>query len=320
MVSDPSHILYILTGVCALTVFLEHHSSLCHDAGYIGVQCRSFVTVFAIRWGQIQRVWVLDVGCVVDQFAGFLSSNELPPPHTHILSTALKMSRQRWVPGRLTTPSAGPLTCGRAWRPCASRPFHTAPWRRAGVTWTSPSSSLRAFMATAHPSTGRGDSLPTPISQARALEGTRTLTPMSPGPWGTPTTMVSGDTLTPIRSWNNEKEKKKAEDAAEVVNDGKEVRRRYLAIHWRTQWECRHNGDWIQMMARGMLVRAPQHSRDVMQEGCSSTKSVEASLIRLCSVKTHHAYLSSFPRLEKKKSQQNKLLGWWDWELGYFKI
>lgn len=28
-------------------------------------------------------MWVLDVGCVVDQFAGFLSSNELPHTHTH---------------------------------------------------------------------------------------------------------------------------------------------------------------------------------------------------------------------------------------------
>lgn len=50
------------------------------------------------------------------------------------------------------------------------------------------------------------------------------------------------------------------------------------------------------------MDRAPQHGRDGIagqrrKDAQAQTKSVEASLIRLCSVKTHHPHLSSFPRL-----------------------
>lgn len=85
-----------------------------------------------------------------------------------VRSKASKMSHRKWGPGRLMTPSGGLLTCGRVWHPYALRPFLTAPLRRAGGTWTSPSSSLRGSTGTAHPSTGRAVSLPTPIFQARA--------------------------------------------------------------------------------------------------------------------------------------------------------
>lgn len=106
------------------------------------------------------------------------------------LPTASKISHQRWAPERLTMPFDVRLTCGRAWLLYALRPFPSTPWRPADVTWTSPSSSLQAFTATAHLSTGRVVSWLTPTSQARALEGTRISTQTSLGPWGTPTTMV----------------------------------------------------------------------------------------------------------------------------------
>lgn len=76
------------------------------------------------------------------------------------------------------------------------------------------------------------------------------------------------------------------------------------------------------------MHRAPQDGRDGIagqrrKDAQAQTKSVEASLIRLCSVKTHHPHLSSFPRLGYFfvffKSLHNKLLGWQDGELGYFK-